>query len=209
MMKLDVYKTNGEKSGEEVEISDEIFNVQPNDHVVYLAVKAYNANQRQGTHKTKERCEVSGGGKKPWHQKGRGGARAGSSRSPLWVGGGTVFGPKPHSYRQKLNKKVRSLAKKSALSMKANSEQIMLVEDFTFESPKTKDLVKILDALKQSGKKVTLLTNGLQENIYLSGRNVEKVQVLEANRASIYDLLNNQTLMIQKSALELLTNTIK
>lgn len=207
-MKLEVYKQDGTKSGETVELSKEIFEIEPNDHVLYLAVKAFLANQRQGTHKSKERSEVRGGGKKPWKQKGRGGARAGTSRSPIWVGGGTIFGPKPHSYRQKLNKKVLSLARKSALSYKAKSNQIMVVEDFNFDGPKTKQFVSMLNALKVTGKRTLLLTNGTLENVYKSGRNVTKVNILEANKASAYDLLNNQVLVLQKSAVAILENTI-
>lgn len=207
-MKLEVYKKDGTKSGDSVELSKEIFEIEPNDHVLYLAVKAYLANQRQGTHKSKERSEVSGGGKKPWKQKGRGGARAGTSRSPIWVGGGRIFGPKPHGYRQKLNKKVLSLARKSALSYKAKATQIMVVEDFDFEGPKTKDFVTILNALNLNGKKTLFLTGGYKKNVYMSGRNVERVNVLEANKASAYDLVNNQILLLQKSAVNLLESTI-
>lgn len=207
-MKLEVYKQDGTKSGETVELSKEIFEIEPNDHVLYLAVKAFLANQRQGTHKSKERSEVSGGGKKPWKQKGRGGARAGTSRSPIWVGGGRIFGPKPHTYKQKLNKKVLSLARKSALSYKAKANQIMVVEDFNFDGPKTKEFATLLNALKVKGKRTLLLTNGTQENVYKSGRNITKVSVLEANKASAYDLLNNQVLLVQKSAVNLLENTI-
>jgi large subunit ribosomal protein L4 len=207
-MKLDIYKKDGTKSGETIELSKEVFEIEPNDHVIYLSVKAYLANQRQGTHKSKERSEVSGGGKKPWKQKGRGGARAGTSRSPIWVGGGTIFGPKPHDYRQKLNKKVFSLARKSALSYKAKANQILIVEDFNFDKPKTKDFAAILSALKATGKRVLLLTDGTLENVYKSGRNIQKVNILEANKASAYDLLNNQILLLQKSAVNILENTI-
>ncbi|MBI1938870.1 MAG: 50S ribosomal protein L4 [Ignavibacteriales bacterium] len=206
-MKLEVYKTDGSKSGEQVDLSKNIFEIEPNDHVLYLAVKAYLANQRQGTHKAKERNEVRGGGKKPWRQKGRGGARAGSTRSPLWVGGGSIFGPKPRDYRQKLNKKVVSLARKSALSYKAKANQIVVVEDFNFDSPKSKNFVKILSALQLKGKKTLLLTSGTLENVYKSGRNVERINILEANKASAYDLLNNQVLLVQKSAVNLLEST--
>jgi len=207
-MKLEVFKTDGTKSGEQVELSKDIFEIKPNDHVLYLAVKAYLANQRQGTHKAKEKSEVRGGGKKPWRQKGRGGARAGSVRSPLWVGGGSIFGPKPRNYRQKLNKKVISLARKSALSYKAKAEQIIIVEDFNFEAPKTKEFNKILNSLQLKGKKTLLLTNGTLTNVYKSGRNIERVNILEANKASAYDLLNNQVLLLQKSAVNLLESTL-
>ncbi|MBU0559849.1 MAG: 50S ribosomal protein L4 [Bacteroidetes bacterium] len=206
-MKLDVYKIDGTKSGESVELSDGIFAIEPNDHVIYLSVKAYLANQRQGTAKTKERNEVRGGGKKPWRQKGRGTARSGTSRSPIWVGGGTIFGPKPRDHRQKLNKKVNRLARKSALSYKAQANQIFVVEDFNFESPKTKDFSNILDALKLTGKKALVLTNGTQVNVYKSGRNIDRVNIIEANKASAYELLNNQVLLFQKSAVEQLEST--
>ena len=205
-MKLDVYKIDGSQEGSSIELAEDVFGIEPNDHVIYLAVKAYLASQRQGTHKTKERNEVRGGGRKPWNQKGRGAARAGTIRSPIWVGGGTIFGPKPRNYRQKLNKKVSRLARKSALSHKAIANQIMIVEDFNFESPKTTDFVKMLDALKITGKKTLLLTTEHQENIYKSGRNIDRVSILEAQKASTYDLLNNQVLVLQKGAVEKLVS---
>jgi large subunit ribosomal protein L4 len=208
-MKLEVLKIDGTKSGEKVDLSKDIFEIEPNDHVLYLAVKAFLANQRQGTHKAKVRNEVRGGGKKPWRQKGRGGARAGSSRSPLWVGGGSIFGPQPRDYTQKLNKKVVSLARKSALSYKAKANQIIVVEDFNFDSPKTKEFAKILNSLQLKGKKTLLLTNGALENVYKSGRNIERVNIIEANKASAYELLNNQILVMQKSAVNLLESTFK
>jgi len=206
-MTLDVLKIDGSKSGEKVTLADSIFAIEPNDHAIYLSVKAYLANQRQGTHKTKERSEVRGGGKKPWKQKGRGGARAGTSRSPLWVGGGTIFGPRPRDYRQDLPKKVKRLARKSALSYKVKDEQLVVVEDFSIDKPKTKEFVKILNALKIEGKKVLLLTNTNDLNILKSGRNIPKVKVLEASKASTYDLLNNQVLLLQKSAVKVIENT--
>lgn len=207
-MKLDVYKIDGSKSSSKVELSDEIFGIEPNDHVIYLAVKAYLANQRQGTHKTKERAEVRGGGRKPWRQKGRGAARAGTIRSPLWVGGGTIFGPRPRNYRQSLNKKTQQLARKSAYSQKAKAEQVMVVEDFDFDAPKTKELVSILNALKINGKKTCLLTAGTRKKVYLSGRNVPKLNVIQAASASVYDIVNNQLLLIQKSAVEEIQNSL-
>ena len=207
-MKVDIYKIDGTKSSSKVELSDDIFGIEPNDHVIYLAVKTYLANQRQGTHKAKERAEVRGGGKKPWKQKGRGGARAGTSRSPLWVGGGTIFGPRPRNYRQKLNKKVLQLARKSALSYKAKASQIMVVEDFDFDSPKTKELVNILSSLNVNGKKTLLLTAGSREKVYLSGRNVPKLNILQASNASTYDLVNNQLVLLQKSAVEEIQNSL-
>lgn len=206
-MKLDILKKDGTSSGEQVELSDDIFGIEPNDHAIYLAVKSYLANQRQGTSKSKERGEVHGGGKKPWKQKGRGGARAGTTRSPLWVGGGTIFGPKPRDYRQDIPKKVRKLARKSALSYKVKDNQIMVVEDFNFEKPVTKDFSKLLNDLKLKGKKVLVLTGSHNENIYKAGRNIEKLHILEADNASTYDILNNQILVLQKSAIEAITKT--
>jgi len=206
-MTLDVLKIDGSKSGDTIDLSDSIFAIEPNDHAIYLSVKAFLANQRQGTSKSKERAEVRGGGKKPWKQKGRGGARAGTSRSPLWVGGGTIFGPRPRDYRQDLPKKVRRLARKSAFSYKVKDEQLLVVEDFNIEQPKTKEFSKILSALKINGKKVLLLTEANNPNVYKSGRNIPKVKVLEASKASTYDLLNNQVLILQKSAVKEIEKT--
>jgi len=208
-MIFDIYKTDGSVSGDKMELADDIFAIEPNDHAIYLSVKAYLANQRQGTHKTKERKEVRGGGRKPWRQKGRGTARAGTTRSPLWIGGGTIFGPRPRSYRQDLPKKVKQLARKSALSYKAKDEQLMIVENFSFEVPKTKDFNKILQALNTEGKKVLLLTGATDGIVYRSGRNISKVKVLEANKASTYDILNNQVLILQKSAVEVISKTFE
>lgn len=207
-MTIDVYKIDGSLAGEKINLSDDIYAIEPNDHAIYLDVKAYLANQRQGTHKAKERGEVSGGGKKPWKQKGRGGARAGTTRSPLWVGGGTIFGPRPRVYRQKLPQKVKKLARKSALSYKIKYNQLIVVEDFSFEQPKTKDFVQILNNLKISGKKVLLLTTDYNNVVYKSGRNIPKVQVLEASKASTYDILNNQILLLQKGAVEVIEKNL-
>jgi large subunit ribosomal protein L4 len=206
-MKLDLYKIDGTTSSKKIDLDESIFGIEPNDHAIYLDVKAYLANQRQGTHKAKERSEVRGGGKKPWKQKGRGGARAGTTRSPLWIGGGTIFGPRPRNYRQILPKKVKSLARKSALSYKVKDEQLYVVEDFNFEQPKTKEFVNVLNALNLNGKKVLLLTNGTLQTVYKSGRNIPKVKILEANKASTYDILNNQVLLMQRSALDTIQNS--
>ncbi|MGE5846793.1 MAG: 50S ribosomal protein L4 [Ignavibacteria bacterium] len=208
-MKLDIYKTDGSVSGEKIDLSEDIFAVEPNDHAIYLTVKSYLANQRQGTHKAKERGEVRGGGKKPWKQKGRGGARAGTIRSPLWVGGGTIFGPRPRNYRQDLPKKVKRLARKSALSYKVKDDQLMVVEDFKFDQPKTKELVNLLKALKVDGKKVLLLTSEADKAVYKSGRNIPKVKILEAGKASAYDILNNQVLLLQKTAVDVLSKSFE
>ena len=206
-MTLEILKIDGKPSGKKVKLDDEIFGIQPNDHAIYLSVKAFLANQRQGTHKAKERSEVSGGGKKPWRQKGRGTARAGTTRSPLWKGGGTIFGPRPRDYRQKLPQKVKQLARKSALSYKVKDEQIMVIEDFTFENPKTKEFISMMDALKLNGKKVLLLTGKTDTNIYKSGRNITRVSVMEASKASTYDILNNQLLVLQHSAVDVIKKT--
>ena len=208
-MKLEVYKTNGKTAGEQIELADDIFGIEPNDHAIYLSVKAYLANQRQGTHKAKERSEVRGGGRKPFKHKGRGGARAGTIRSPLWIGGGTIFGPRPRNYRQDLPKKVSRLARKSALSYKVKDEQLMIVEDFNFDEPKTKELLKILNALKVDGKKVLILTKGNLTSVYKSGRNIPKIKILEVDKASTYDIVNNQMMIIQKSAVEDIVNTFR
>ncbi len=207
-MKLDVYKIDGSKSGETITLDENIFGIEPNNHVLYLTIKAHLANKRQGTHKAKERNEVRGGGRKPWKQKGRGTARAGTTRSPLWVGGGTIFGPKPRDYSQSINKKVKKLARKSALSSKAKAEQIVVVEDFNFESPKTKEFASVIKSLNLEGKKILLLTSENLENVYKSGRNISKVNILEASNASTYDLVNNQVLVLQKGALDKIVSSL-
>ncbi|MCC6550860.1 MAG: 50S ribosomal protein L4 [Ignavibacteriaceae bacterium] len=201
-MQIDVYKIDGTLTGEKVDLSDSVFSIEkPNDHAIYLSVKQFLANQRQGTSKSKERSEVSGGGKKPWKQKGKGGARAGTTRSPLWVGGGTIFGPKPRDHRQDLNKKVKTLAKASALTYKVQDKQLMVVEDFELPEYKTQSFTEILDNLKVNGKKILFLTNGKNDKIYRSGRNVAKVKVMESEKAAPYDILNNQVVIYQKSAI--------
>ncbi len=199
-MTFEIYKTDGSVSGDKIDLADSVFGIKPNDHAIYLSVKAFLANKRQGTHKAKERSDVRGGGTKPWRQKGRGAARAGTIRSPLWVGGGTIFGPRPRSYRQDLPKKVKLLARKSAFSYKVKDEQLMVVEDFSFEKPKTKNLTALLNALNTEGKKVLILTGSNESAVYKSGRNLPKVRVLEAEKASTYDILDNQVLILQKSA---------
>ena len=206
-MTFDIYKTDGSVSGDKLDLADDIFAIEPNDHAIYLSVKAILANRRQGTHKTKERGEVRGGGSKPWRQKGRGTARAGTTRSPLWVGGGRIFGPRPRSYRQDLPKKVKRLARKSALSYKVKDEQLMIIQDFSFEAPKTKEFLSVLQALNVDGKKVLLLTGSSDTIVYKSGRNIPKVKVMEANKASTFDILNNQMLILQKSAVEAINKT--
>ncbi|MBD3411440.1 MAG: 50S ribosomal protein L4 [Ignavibacteriales bacterium] len=201
-MKLDVVKIDGAKSGTSIDLPEEIFGVEPNDHALYLAVKAHMANRRQGTHKAKERSEVRGGGRKPWRQKGRGAARVGTIRSPLWIGGGTIFGPRPRSYRQKLNKKLKRLARLSAFSLKAKEEKIVVVENFSFDEPKTKQVVEMFDALSLTGTKTLLLTAEHDANVYKSARNLPKTATLAAKDVSTYDILNHETLVMQQGAAE-------
>ena len=176
-MKVKVLNIQGQETGKEVSLNESVFGVEPNDHVVYLAVKQYLANQRQGTAKSKERSEISGSTKKLGRQKGGGGARHGDINSPLLRGGGRVFGPKPRDYRTKLNKKVTVLARKSALTYKAQENAIMVVEDFTYEAPKTKAFVELTKNLKVDGKKIVLFTPENDKNVYLSARNLERTQV--------------------------------
>lgn len=206
-MTFEIYKIDGSVSGDKIDLADSVFGIKPNDHAIYLSVKAFLANKRQGTHKAKERSDVRGGGAKPFRQKGRGAARAGTIRSPLWVGGGTIFGPRPRSYRQDLPKKVKRLARKSAFSYKVKDEQLMVVEDFSFEKPKTKNLTALLNALNTKGKKVLILTGSSDSTVYKSGRNLPKVRVLEAEKVSTYDILNNQILILQKSAVKAISET--
>lgn len=199
-MNVQTYSIQGSK-GAEIALNEEIYGIEPNAHVVYQAVRQHLASRRQGTHKAKERAEVRGGGKKPWRQKGRGTARAGSSRSPLWVGGGTIFGPRPRNYTFKLPIKVRQLARKSAYAMKAQDNQVMVVEDFSVSTPKTREVVAILKALSLESTKTLLLVPEYDAELWRAGRNIPTLRILEASKASAYDILNNQTLLIQKSAL--------
>jgi large subunit ribosomal protein L4 len=208
-MELEVYKRDGTKTGEKVTLRPDVFEIEPNDHAIYQAVRLYLANQRQGTHKTKTRGEVRGGGKKPWRQKHTGRARSGSTRSPVWIGGGTIFGPQPRAYDFKLPQKVKTLARKSALSYKAKNGEIFVVEDFTFPAPKAKEMLAVLKALSLDEKKTLILVPSTDLNVYKSGRNIPSVNVLEANKASTYDILNNQVLLIQKTALGVLETSIR
>lgn len=200
-MQVDVYTKDGQKSGRTIELPDGVFGIEPNEHVVYLAVKAYRANQRQGTHMTKNRKLVRGGGKKPWKQKGRGVARAGTTRSPLWVGGGRVFGPVPHDYDQKINKKTSRLARKSVLSSKAKDGQLTVVEDFTVESGRTKDIVAVLKNFAADNVKALFLLPKQDAMLLRAGRNLPRLNVKIAPSASVYDLLDCKKLFIQESAI--------
>jgi large subunit ribosomal protein L4 len=205
-MNVQAYTTTGQKA-DQVDLNENVFSVEPNAHLVYQAVRIHLGNRRQGTSKTKERSEVRGGGKKPWRQKGRGTARAGSSRSPLWVGGGTIFGPRPRNYRKSFPTKMRQLARKSAYSMKAADQQIMIVDDFTVKAPRTKEMAAILKALSLENTKTLLLVPAYDKNLWLAGRNIPTLEIREAAQASTYDVLNNQMLLIQKSALPVIEQT--
>jgi large subunit ribosomal protein L4 len=208
-MKLTIYKIDGKSSGKKAELNDSIFAIEPNETVLYEDVRRILANKRQGTAKTKERSEVRGGGRKAYKQKGTGMARRGSIRSPLLKGGGTVFGPKPRTYTIKLTKKAKRLARKSALSLKASAEAIMVIEDFTFESPKTKQISDILLALELNGKKVMILTADTDMNVYISARNIPGVSVFEAYKPTTYEIMNADVVLFQKSAIPVLESTFE
>lgn len=208
-MKLTIYKTDGKSSGKKADLSDEIFAIQPNETVLYEDVRRILANRRNGNASTKERGEVRGGGRKAYKQKGTGMARRGSTRSPLLKGGGTVFGPRPRTYSVRLTKQAKRLARKSALSLKASEKAITVVQDFSFEKPKTKQITELLSALKLDGKKVLILTAETDRNTYISARNIPGVSVLEANKPSTYEIMNAEVVLFQKSAIEVLENSFE
>jgi len=207
-MELKVLNTGGTETGEVVTLRDDIFGAEVSEHAIYLDVKSILANRRQGTHKSKTRAEVRGGGRKPLRQKGTGNARQGSSRSPLNSGGGTIFGPTPHGYDQKVNKKVKLLARRSALSAKAQAGKIIVVEDFRFDFIKTKPFAQILKNLGLAEKKTLLLTPEYDMIIARSGRNIEVLNIMTADKASTYDILNSQTVLVQKTALKTIEDTL-
>ena len=204
-MELAVYNIKGEDTGKKVTLNDEVFALaEPNEHAVYLDVKQYLANQRQGTHKAKERSEVSGSTKKLGRQKGGGGARHGDIKSPVMIGGGRIFGPRPRNYSFKLNKKIKALARRSALTFKAQNNQIVVVEDFNFEAPKTKDFVNFAKNLKLAEQKIVLVLENHNNNVYLSARNVEKAKVFTASEMNTYRVLDNKTLVLTESSVAVL-----
>ena len=207
-MKLDVFKIDGSKSGSSIELNDSIFAIEPNETVLYEDVRRHLANKRQGTAKTKGRSEVTGSTKKLYRQKGTGNARRGDIKSPLLRKGGTVFGPQPRDYGFKLNKKVIQLARKSALSLKATEEAITILNDFTFEAPKTKQVVDMLAAFELSDKKVLLLTKETDKNIFKSAKNLQNVYVVEANKPNTYQILHADVVLIQEGAVEILENSL-
>ncbi|WP_340202210.1 50S ribosomal protein L4 [Ascidiimonas sp. W6] len=201
-MEVAVVDINGKDTGRKVELSDSVFAIEPNKHAVYLDVKRYLANQRQGTHKAKERAEIAGSTRKIKKQKGTGTARAGSIKNPLFVGGGRVFGPRPKDYTQKLNKNLKRLARKSALSIKANEQSITVLEDFSLEAPKTKDFINILKALGLENKKSLFVLGDLNNNVYLSSRNLKSSQVVTSSELSTYKILNVNNVVLTEGSLE-------
>lgn len=203
-MELAIYNIQGQDTGRRASLNDEIFSIEPNAHALYLDVKQYLANQRQGTHKSKERSEVSGSTRKLHKQKGGGGSRIGDINSPLLVGGGRVFGPRPRDYRFKLNKKVKQLARRSALSEKVLQNQVIIVEDFNLEAPKTKEFLKIAKNLKVDGKKLLLILANQEKNVILSARNIPGASVMTAAEINTYAILNNNAILISESGLDVI-----
>ncbi|HDN60083.1 MAG TPA: 50S ribosomal protein L4 [Candidatus Marinimicrobia bacterium] len=201
-VELPIYKKDGTESGEKLILEEAAFTIEPNYHAIYLAVKVERANNRQGTHSTKTRAEVSGGGRKPWRQKGTGRARVGSIRSPLWVGGGVAFGPKPRDYSLKINKKVKRLARRSALAYKYIAEAIKVVENLDFDQPRARNIRELLTNFGLMDKKVTILVYRMNRNIALSCRNFYNISLLEARNASTYDLLDNEVILFEPEGLK-------
>ena len=204
-MQLDVLNIQGQATGRSIELPDDIFGAEPNDHVIYLAVKQYLAAQRQGTHKVKTRAEVQGASRKLHKQKGTGGARKGNIRNPLYKGGGTIFGPKPHGYDIKLNRKVKDLAKISALSYKAKENAIVIVEDITLDTPKTKQFVGIMDTLKVGDKKTLFVVPEYNETLHLSSRNIPNAAAVLLSDVNTYEIVNADVLVLTESAAKIFT----
>ena len=208
-MKLSVYKIDGTASGKEVVLDDAIFGIEPNDHAIYLDVKQYLANQRQGTHKSKDRSEIAHSTKKMGRQKGGGGARHGSIKAGIYVGGGRIFGPQPRDYRFKLNKKLKQLARNSAFTYKAQEEAITMVEPFAMDAPKTKDFIKILDALKANGRKTLVILPQNSDNVYLSSRNLPEVKVITVDEINTYTIMNSNHLVMVDGVQDILAERQK
>ncbi|MDH4091176.1 MAG: 50S ribosomal protein L4 [Cyclobacteriaceae bacterium] len=207
-MEVAVLKSSGEKTKKKVNLSDSIFGIEPNDHAIYLDVKSYLANQRQGTHKAKQRNEISGSSKKIKKQKGTGGARAGNIKNPLFKGGGRVFGPQPRDYSFKLNKKVKDLARKSALTYKAKDNSIAILEDFSFEAPKTKQYIALLNALSLGDKKTLLILSEANKNVVMSGRNIQNAKITTADQINTFDLMNADSLIFVESSISKVENLL-
>ena len=205
-MELSIYNSKGEVTDKKVNLDDSIFGIEPNEHVIWLDVKPYLANQRQGTHKSKERNEIAGSTRKLIRQKGSGGARRGDIKSPVLVGGGRVFGPKPRDYSFKLNKKVKALARKSALSLKAKNNNIIVVEDLSFDTPKTKEFASLTKNLQLADKKLLFVLSGQNKNVYLSARNLQKVNVITASEINTYAIMNCGSLVMTESSLTAIDN---
>ena len=203
-MELAVYNQQGQDTGRRVNLNDEVFAIEPNEHALYLDVKQYLANQRQGTHKSKERSEVSGSTRKLHKQKGGGASRIGDINSPVLVGGGRVFGPRPRDYRFKLNRKLKDLARRSALSLKAAAGQIVVVEDVNFEAPKTKEFINFAKNLKVEGKKVLVVLSAKNNNVYLSMRNVPDARIMTASDINAYAVLNTETLLLTEASVDVI-----
>ena len=203
-MELAIYNIEGNDTGRKAQLNDEVFAIDANEHAVYLDVKQFLANQRQGTHKSKERSEISGSTRKLHKQKGGGGARIGDINSPVLVGGGRVFGPRPRDYRFKLNKKVKQLARKSALTYKVQDNQIKIVEDFTFEGPKTKNFVNFAKNLEVEGKKILLVLAGQDKNVYLSARNIPNAEIITASDINTYELMKHNAILMTESGLDVI-----
>lgn len=202
-MELAIYNIKGEDTGRKAILNDEVFAIDVNEHAIYLDVKQFLANQRQGTHKSKERSEVSGSTRKLHKQKGGGGSRIGDINSPVLVGGGRVFGPRPRDYRFKLNKKLKNLARRSALSQKAKDGQITIVEDFTFEAPRTKSFINVAKGLKVDDKKVLFVTSASDANVLLSARNIPNTRIMRASDINTYAVMNNKAVVITESGLDI------
>jgi large subunit ribosomal protein L4 len=207
-MQLDIYNSKGEKTGRSIEMPDDIFAAEPNDHVIYLSVKQYLAAQRQGTHKVKTRAEVKGSSKKLHKQKGTGGARKGNIRNPLYKGGGTIFGPKPHSYSFKLNRKVKDLAKVSALSYKAKDNSIMVIEDINMDTPKTKEFVSILNSLQIGNKKTLFILPENNPTLHLTTRNLGRVLTSTLQDINTYDIMNSNVLLFTEGAAKIFSEEL-
>ena len=208
-MDIAVVKYSGENTGRKVSLSSDVFGIEPNDHAIYLDVKSILANQRQGTHKSKQRNEISGSSKKIKKQKGTGGARAGNIKNPQFKGGGRIFGPTPRDYSFKLNKKVKDLARKSALAYKAKDNSISVVEDFNFEAPKTKQFTALLKSLSLADKKTLFVLPEVNKNVVLSGRNIQNAKIITASQINTYDLMNAEQLVLVESSINKIDNLLK
>lgn len=207
-MDIAVVKSSGENTGRKVNLTSEVFGIEPNDHAIWLDVKSFLANQRQGTHKSKQRNEISGSSRKIKKQKGTGGARAGNIKSPLFKGGGRVFGPTPRDYSFKLNKKVKDLARKSALTYKAKDNMIAVVEDFNFEAPKTKQFIALINALSLQDKKTLFVLSEANKNVVLSGRNIQNSKIVTADQINTYDVMNAEQVILVESSLTKIDNLL-